>query len=87
MPRLTFYTKAGCCLCDKAEPLIARVQQDIPFELERVDVNENPAAAQAFGQRIPVVALDDEVVLAGKISEFWLRRVLAGERNPRLLGS
>jgi thiol-disulfide isomerase/thioredoxin len=84
MPRLTFYTKAGCCLCDKAEPLIERVQREVPFEFERVDINADPEAAAAFGPRIPVIALDGEVVLAGKISEFWLRRVLAGERNPRL---
>ncbi|MEB3285286.1 MAG: glutaredoxin family protein [Candidatus Sericytochromatia bacterium] len=87
MTRLTLYTKPGCCLCDKAEPLIERVRQDVPFEFERVDITQDELAAQAYAHRIPVVTLDDDVVLAGKISEFWLRRVLAGERNPRLVSA
>lgn len=82
--RLTLYTRAGCCLCDKAEVLIQRVRRDVPFEFEVVDVGLRPEDEARYGAHIPVVALDGEVVLVSKVSEFWLRRVLAGERSERL---
>ncbi|MEB3196547.1 MAG: glutaredoxin family protein [Candidatus Sericytochromatia bacterium] len=85
IPQLVLYTKPECCLCDKAEALIQKVRCDLNFAFEAVNILEHPEAYAAYAQRIPVVTLDGEVVLAGKVSEFWLRRVLEGERNPRLV--
>ncbi|MEB3327716.1 MAG: glutaredoxin family protein [Candidatus Sericytochromatia bacterium] len=82
--RLTLFTRPACCLCDRAEALLARVRQDVPFEFEAVDISQDPALEALYGTKIPVVALDGEVVLVSRVSEFWLRRVLAGERSERL---
>ena len=82
--RLTLYTRPGCCLCDKAEALIRRVGLEVPFAFETVDISLQPHDEATYGEKIPVVALDGEVVLVSRVSEFWLRRVLAGERSERL---
>jgi hypothetical protein len=86
IPRLTLYTKPGCCLCDKAADLIAKVATDVPLTLACVDITQDPALEALYGLTIPVVALDDEVVIVSRVSEFWLRRILAGERSERLMG-
>jgi glutaredoxin len=82
--RLTLFTRPACCLCDKAEALIMRVQRDVPFEFDAVDISQDPSLEALYGTKIPVVALDGEVVLVSRVSEFWLRRVLGGERSERL---
>ena len=86
IPHLTLYTKPGCCLCDKAADLIAKVAADVPLALECIDITLDPALELLYGLTIPVVALDGEVVIISRVSEFWLRRVLAGERSERLMG-
>jgi glutaredoxin len=86
IPHLTLYTKPGCCLCDKAADLIAKVAADAPLTLECVDITRDPALEMLYGLTIPVVALDGEIVIVSRVSEFWLRRILAGERSERLMG-
>ena len=84
--RVTLYTRAGCCLCDKAAALIEKVAADVPLTLEQIDVDQDPALQAAWGTKIPVVAIDGEVVIVSRVSEYWLRRSLAGERSERLRG-
>lgn len=83
MRQLVLITGSACCLCDTAEGLIRKVQADVPFELTIRDVEDDPALKEAYRHRIPVVMIDGEVVLEGKVSEFWLRKALAGEPITR----
>jgi hypothetical protein len=81
--RLTLYGGPACSLCDKAKDLIARVAVDVPLTLEVVDIQSDPALLERYRTRIPVIAIDGEVVLEGKVTEFWLRKALAGEPPNR----
>lgn len=83
-PRLTLYTKDACCLCDQALERIERVAKDVPLEIEVVDIARDPDLVERYGQTIPVVALDGKIVMRGKVTEFWLRRLLSGETPDRL---
>lgn len=79
MPRMTLYSGPGCCLCDQAKALIDKVAQEVPFTLEVVDIHSDPALFARYRYAIPVIAVDGQVVMAGKVTEFWIRKALRGE--------
>lgn len=83
MTRLTLYSGPGCCLCDTAKALIEKVSREIPLELELHDITSDQELYERFRYAIPVVALEGEVIMAGKISELWLRKALRGEKLER----
>jgi glutaredoxin len=77
--RLTVYSGPGCSLCDKAKLLVERVRRDVPFDVEDVDITTDPDLYARFRYAIPVIALDGQPIMAGKVTEFWLRKALRGE--------
>lgn len=79
MPRVTLYSGPGCCLCDQAKALLDKVAADQPFELETLDIRAEAILFERFRYAIPVIAVDGEVVMAGKVTEFWIRKALRGE--------
>lgn len=58
MPRITIYSKPGCHLCDRAKELIERCRVRVEFTLEIVDISQDPALLERYGQDIPVILLD-----------------------------
>ena len=60
MTQLTLYGKPGCCLCDDARAEIAAAGATHDFELTEVDVTMDPRLHAAYGERIPVLAIDGE---------------------------
>jgi glutaredoxin len=56
--RVTLYTRRGCHLCDDAKAALDRVHARMPFTLEVVDVDGDPALAEAYGLEVPVVLVD-----------------------------
>ncbi len=53
--RVTFYTRAGCLLCDKALEQLNALQTEIPFELVTVDIEVDEALLARYMDQIPVV--------------------------------
>ncbi len=52
-----FYLTEGCHLCDEAEKLLLML---VPAEaLNKIDVADDDALMQRYGERIPVVAQGD----------------------------
>ncbi|MNU00494.1 hypothetical protein D3C72_2436340 [compost metagenome] len=45
-----------------------------------MDITTDAALYEAHRLEIPVVAIDGVIQLRGKVSEFWLRKLLRGER-------
>ena len=69
MRRLTLYGKPGCHLCDEARAAVARVRAERPFGLDEVDVSLDPALHRRFGERIPVLELEGEVLFEYHVDE------------------
>ena len=58
MTVVTLYGKPGCHLCEDARAVIDRVRADHEFELKEVDITLDSGLFRAYGERIPVVAVD-----------------------------
>ncbi len=62
MHHLTLYSKPGCHLCDRAKEVIERCRAQIDFELEVIDISQDPDLFTRYQNDIPVVLLDGQEV-------------------------
>ncbi len=65
--QVTFYTKAGCHLCEEARDMLEDIAALTDYELEEIDIRSNPAIFEKYRYRIPVIIIDDETLLEGRI--------------------
>ncbi len=63
MTTLTLYGKAGCHLCEEARAAVDLDGREAAFNLEVLDISLDPRLFRAYGERIPVLAVDGEDVL------------------------
>jgi hypothetical protein len=60
---VTLYTRPGCHLCDEARKAISAWREELPpFDLHEIDIETDPILHARYLERIPVVAVDGEVV-------------------------
>jgi hypothetical protein len=60
---ITLYTRPGCHLCDEAREAILALREELPpFELSEVNIEQDDGLLARYLERIPVVAVDGEVV-------------------------
>jgi glutaredoxin len=77
---LTLYSKSDCHLCVEAMTALRHLQQELGFELEERDITTDDALQRAYFERIPVVALDGEVLFEYFVDEAILRERLKSRR-------
>lgn len=65
--KVTFYTKAGCHLCEDARDMLDDIAAQIPFELTEIDIRSDLAIFEQYRYRIPVVVLNETIVAEGRI--------------------
>ena len=73
---VTIYGRPGCHLCDDALAVLERVRADVPFDLRRVNIEDDDALLRAYLERIPVVALDGEELFELFVDDEILRQRL-----------
>src|SRR2546425_7329731 len=64
---VTFYTKAGCHLCEEARDMLEDIAALTPYELTEIDIRGNPAIFEKYRYRIPVIIIGDETHIEGRI--------------------
>ncbi len=65
---VTFYTKAGCHLCEEARDMLEDIAALTPYELTEIDIRSNPAIFEKYRYRIPVIIINsEENMLEGRI--------------------
>ena len=80
--QVVLYTKAGCCLCDRAKQVLARLQGEFGLEIQEVDVAGDAELLACYGEIIPVVVIDGQTRFESKIAEHYLRRALTASEAP-----
>jgi glutaredoxin len=77
---LTVYSKPDCHLCVEAMTALRRLQPELGFVLEERDITTDDALERAYFERIPVIALDGEVMFEYFVEEPVLRERLESRR-------
>lgn len=80
---VTLVTRQGCHLCDEAEEILARLQAELGFSLDSVDVDADPARRAEYSDRVPVILIDGKEHGFWRVEEQRFRRALAGRRWGR----
>jgi hypothetical protein len=75
--QLTLYGRKDCCLCDQMAEVVAVVAAERGDEVVKVDVDDDPALAVAYGHEIPVLCAGSERIVSGRVSLRALRAIMA----------
>jgi len=77
---LTVYSKPDCHLCAEAMSVLRRLQGELGFVLQELDITVDEALHRAYFERIPVVAIDGEELLQYFVDEAVVRERLESRR-------
>jgi len=75
--QLTMYGRAECCLCDEMWSVVEVVGREQGVSAVKVDVDGDPVAEAAYGDRVPVLCIDGEPAFVHRVSAAALRARLA----------
>jgi len=64
---VTFYTKAGCHLCEDARDMLEDIAALTTYMLTEIDIRSEAAIFEQYRYRIPVIIIDDETIIEGRI--------------------
>ena len=67
-PQVTFYTKAGCHLCEEARDMLDDIAALTQFELTEIDIRSDSALFERYRYRIPVILINGKEVAEGRIT-------------------
>ena len=57
-PRVTLYTRAGCCLCDDAKQVLLAARSRAEFDYDEIDIDGDAALARRYNDEVPVIAIN-----------------------------
>ena len=64
---VTFYTKAGCHLCEEARDMLEDIAALTTYQLTEIDIRNDPTIFEKYRYRIPVIVINDETLIEGRI--------------------
>ena len=76
MAQVTVYTQPGCRLCAEAVRILTQMQAETPFTLDEINIQHDPALLARYGEQIPVVLLNGELLFEYTVNEDKLRKKL-----------
>lgn len=80
--RVVVFSRHDCCLCDQALEEVRRARQQVPFDLEVVDVDVDASLAARYGEEVPVIEIDGRKAFKYRVTRAELLRKLGRPRGP-----
>ena len=76
MQKVIFYSRPGCSLCEEGFLTLTLVQEDIPFKIEILNIEDDDALHEKYMFMIPVVEKDGQVIQYGQLDYVTLFEAL-----------
>ena len=77
MPKVTLYTRSGCCLCDDAKRVLAEALRRADFDYEEIDIDLDPDLRRRYNDEVPVIAIDGAKAFKYKVELMPFLKTLA----------
>ena len=78
MHRVVIYSKPGCCLCDEVKAQLKRLEVNYAFEMQEINIRDDPLTLVRFKEEIPVVFIDGKKAFKYHLDETrFLQRIKA----------
>ena len=74
---LTLYYRQGCHLCDDMETHLARLREELSFDLTMVDIDKDVDLRQRYNEQVPVLVQGSSVLSRYFLDEASLRTALS----------
>jgi hypothetical protein len=84
VPHVIVYQRNGCCLCEQALDMLARIGERAPFTLEQRDIEADERLLLSYLERIPVIVIDGREAFELIVDEAALEAAL---RNDQFCGN
>lgn len=78
---VTFYTRAGCHLCEEAKSQMAPLLAEFGARLREVDIDADPQLRELYNLDVPVIFLDGRKVAKHRVDLKQFRRQLQEARK------
>lgn len=76
MSELALYSRPGCHLCDDMAAALQPLLDAAGARMSIINIDADPQLREQFDWRIPVLALDGEIVCEGRLDEDAVRDAL-----------
>jgi glutaredoxin len=76
-PRVTLYTRAGCCLCEEAKLVLADARRRADFDYEEFDIDLDPELRRRYNDEVPVIAINQVKAFKYKVTRDEFLKKLA----------
>ena len=77
--KVVLYHAEACHLCERAREVIAQVRQEVPFELQEVEIDGDPELESRYREWLPVVEIDGERAFVYYVDPDAFRRKVAAQ--------
>jgi len=75
--RVVVYHADGCHLCERALDVVRGLQAELGFELDEIDITDDPALEAEYREWLPVVEIDGRRRFTYHVQPDALRRAVA----------
>jgi glutaredoxin len=58
MTKVTIYSRQGCHLCDDAHNTLESLREELKFEIEVINIDEDPELVKLYSDQVPVIHID-----------------------------
>lgn len=72
-----FYSKPDCPLCTEGLHVLKIVQEDVPFSINIVNIEEDDEAHERYMLMIPVVEFNESIIQYGHLDYVTLLEALS----------
>jgi glutaredoxin len=76
-PRVTLYTRVGCCLCDDAKKVLLDARRGAEFDYEEFDIDRDPELQRRYNDEVPVIAINQVKAFKYKVDRDEFLKKLA----------
>ncbi len=76
-PRVTLFTRKGCCLCADAKRVILAAGRRARFEFEEQDIDADPVLRALYSDEVPVIAINGSKAFKYRVTEAEFLKKLA----------
>ena len=77
--KVVLYHAKGCHLCERAREIVAEIREQIPFDLEEIEIDGDPALEASYREWLPVVEIDGERAFVYYVDADAFRRKVAAQ--------
>lgn len=77
MQSVIVYYRDGCHLCEQVVASLFRLQKELNYEIQQINIDDDGYLQQKYNADVPVVSYQGEVIFYHFFDEVALRKALA----------